>query len=147
MESSDQNPLSILTDEPWYKDGLRFHCTECGKCCTWPGVVWLTEGDIIDLSFHFSLSPEAFVEKYTKKIGTRYVLLQQSEDDHICIFLKNEKECSVYKSRPKQCRTFPWWKQNLQSETAWNKAATTCEGIDHPDAPLTSAEEIKKNLL
>ena len=104
------------------KTACIFHCTGCGKCCTWPGVVWLTEEDIIDLSAHFSLSPKAFVENYTKKIGDRYILLQESETDNACIFLKNEKECSVYKSRPKQCRTFPWWKPNLQSETAWKKS-------------------------
>ena len=22
------------TQEPWYKDGLRFKCTGCGDCCT-----------------------------------------------------------------------------------------------------------------
>ena len=31
----------------WYRDGLRFECTQCGKCCTGaPGYVWLTIPEI-----------------------------------------------------------------------------------------------------
>ncbi|MFM7740581.1 MAG: YkgJ family cysteine cluster protein, partial [Planctomycetota bacterium] len=28
--------------EPWYKDGLRFQCSQCGDCCTGgAGYVWV----------------------------------------------------------------------------------------------------------
>src|SRR5690606_15561824 len=42
---------SPLTENPptdrWYRDGLRFECTQCGNCCTgMPGHVWVDEADI-----------------------------------------------------------------------------------------------------
>ena len=24
---------NVVSEPPWYKDGLRFQCTECGKVC------------------------------------------------------------------------------------------------------------------
>ena len=33
--------MNAAPGEPWYRDGLRFQCTQCGNCCTGdPGVVW-----------------------------------------------------------------------------------------------------------
>jgi len=36
----------------------------------------------------------------------------------LTVFLK-DKQCTVYPVRPAQCRTFPWWKENLSSKEAW----------------------------
>lgn len=30
----------------WYKDGVRFKCTECGKCCKTRGDVWLNPDEV-----------------------------------------------------------------------------------------------------
>lgn len=35
-------------------------------------------------------------------------------------------------ARPTQCRTFPWWPQNLISDYDWQLAARECEGITLP---------------
>ena len=33
--------------KPWYADGLRFACTQCGNCCTGePGFVWVNDAEI-----------------------------------------------------------------------------------------------------
>jgi uncharacterized protein len=33
--------------EPWFKDGLHFTCTQCGKCCGGkPGYVWVNDEEI-----------------------------------------------------------------------------------------------------
>jgi Fe-S-cluster containining protein len=45
-----------------------------------------------------------------------------------CIFLKKNK-CSVYKARPTQCRTWPFWPENMSSKT-WNKEIVNfCPGV------------------
>lgn len=84
--------------------------------------------------------------------------LRQTPDDAQCIFLDGAK-CSIYKgtvmyvlqdimlrhdgirtdslfmcfamwiARPTQCRTFPWWPQNLISDYDWQLTARDCEGI------------------
>ena len=58
------------------------------------------------------------------------------------IFLK-DKKCQIYSVRPTQCRTFPWWPQNLKSEKEWQEAARYCEGI-HPEASLVPFETIEQ---
>lgn len=144
------NRFSNLTSngdlmDPWYKEGLRFKCTGCGECCTGaPGYVWVSPQEIEALAKSLSISPEEFIQKYTRRIGNRLSLIEDSRT-YDCVFLKG-KRCTVYETRPKQCRTFPWWPEHLKTKEHWKEAAHRCEGIDHPDAPLISLSEIKKQL-
>jgi Fe-S-cluster containining protein len=132
--------------EPWFANGLRFKCTGCGKCCTGPsGYVFLSESDLQNLADHFSLSPQEFAKKYTRLVDGGYALLDRPGSDH-CLFLE-DKKCTVYEARPVQCRTFPWWIQNLKEPEEWEEAATHCEGINHPDAPIVPAVEIQVQCL
>ncbi len=125
----------------WYEKGLSFKCTGCGKCCgKEPGFVWLTEEDIEKASTHLKLSKQDFLKKYTRFVHGRYSLIELSNYD--CVFLK-EKRCSIYLARPKQCRQFPFWNDNISSPKAWEEAAKHCEGINHKEAPLLSPAEIE----
>jgi Fe-S-cluster containining protein len=54
-----------------------------------------------------------------------------------------ENRCTIYTSRPKQCREFPFWNDNISSKEAWEEASIHCEGINHKDAPLLSPAEIE----
>ena len=37
--------------DPWYQQGLKFHCLGCGDCCTGePGYVWVTKAEIAALA-------------------------------------------------------------------------------------------------
>ncbi len=129
----------------WYQQGLSFSCTGCGKCCTGsPGVVWITEEEILTIGEFLKISPEDVKKKYIRKMGDRLALLEQppKNQEFDCIFLQ-EKKCTVYPVRPKQCQTFPWWKENLKSQTEWEEVSQMCEGINHIDAPLFSAAEIQ----
>jgi len=138
-----------MTDEPWYKKGLKFKCTECGQCCTGsPGTVWVDENEIQKMSEFLKITPVEFVKKYTRLIGSRLSLKERlgvKPGDYDCVFLK-DRRCQVYGSRPKQCRTFPWWPDNLNSKKDWNEVAKLCEGINHKDAPLISLETIQKAM-
>ncbi len=128
---------------PWYKEGLRFQCTECGQCCTGgPGYVWLKEEDILSISEQLGISPEEFVRDYTRSVFDRVALIEDPKS-YDCIFLEG-KRCKIYQGRPRQCRTFPWWPEYLSTKEAWNEAAQRCEGINHPDAPLIPFEKIEE---
>lgn len=130
---------------PWYKDGLKFECTGCGKCCTGaPGYVWVTEEEILAMAEDVALAPEEFVRRYVRLVGERLSLRETERGgEYDCIFLHGNK-CQVYDSRPSQCRTFPWWARNLESQDAWMASAQECEGINKADAPHFSCEEIEK---
>ncbi len=129
----------------WIKEeGLRFGCTQCGKCCTGePGYVWLDEADIENLSTELKLSRQEFLKRYTRFVDDHYALLEMPRTFD-CIFLEG-KQCRVYKARPKQCGTFPFWPENLATKEAWEGTAKRCEGINS-DAPLVSLKRIKQVL-
>jgi len=133
---------------PWFHQGLPFKCTGCGACCTGsPGYVWVTPEEIASIASHLQLSSQEFAKKYIRKVGDRFALIEKRKDSNTydCVFLKGKK-CEIYSTRPKQCQTFPWWKENLTSQEAWEEAAQSCEGINHPEAPTISLQEIEKNL-
>lgn len=137
--------LKVLNDDdPWYRDGLRFKCTGCGKCCTGsPGYTWVNEKEIESIAQYLKISIEEFGKRYLRKVINRYSLLEHSKT-YDCVFLK-DNQCQIYPVRPKQCRTFPWWPKNLKSLEDWKKAAKHCEGIN-PDAPLVPYAEIAEQL-
>jgi Fe-S-cluster containining protein len=144
MEKTNFSIEMGIHDEPWYKNGLRFQCTGCGKCCTGsPGYVWVTKEEMLSIAEFLDISIDLFVRKYVRQKDNRYSLIEKRHENFDCIFLK-EKKCLIYEVRPLQCRTFPWWKNNLQSEESWKNAAQSCEGINNK-APIVPYDTIEKN--
>lgn len=116
-------------EPPWYHEGLAFQCTRCGHCCTGaPGYVWVHEEEIERLRGHLGLSLEEFSRRYLRRVGPRLSLIEKP--DNACIFWDHQEGCTVYEARPEQCRTWPFWPHNLESERAWRKAGRHCPGID-----------------
>lgn len=139
-------PVDETTQEPWFKKGLKFQCTGCGKCCTGsPGYVFLSSTDIERFANHFQISPEEFTKQYTRFLDGQYALLDRP-GSYDCIFLKDNK-CSAYEGRPTQCRTFPWWLHNIRTSEEWEEAGKRCEGINHPEAPVVPSLHIEQQCL
>ena len=143
-----QNMNDTLIPEdypPWYKDGLHFQCTGCGKCCSGgPGYVWVTSKEIAAIAGFLNMSVDLFVRRYIRQKENRYALIERKMQNFDCVFLQ-DKKCLIYPVRPVQCKTFPWWKEQLRSKESWELAARYCEGIK-PQAPLVSYEQIQKCL-
>ena len=53
---------------------------------------------------------------------------------------KETRRCTVYDTRPRQCRTWPFWNSNLRSREAWDEAAEACPGCNKGD--LVPLEQI-----
>ena len=127
--------------EPWYNDGLVFGCTKCGKCCTGaPGYVWLTDEEVEVICKYLCISQEEFLRVYTRRVNGKLALVERKQNFD-CIFLKNKK-CLIYAVRPKQCKTYPFWKEIVQDKASWKLQAQFCEGINHPEGKLHSVQEI-----
>ena len=59
MPSTDPKSL-------WYRDGLRFECTQCGKCCTGaPGYVWVDDDEVEALSIRARNERKRFPRELT----------------------------------------------------------------------------------
>ena len=130
--------------EVWYKNGLRFGCTACGKCCRGgPGVVWVSEEECVAIASALGVCLEEFHSKYTRMLGERRALKEIGKEWD-CVLLKAQKQCIVYLERPRQCKSFPWWKGILASQEAWKETKKYCEGLDHPRGRLYTKEEIDR---
>jgi Fe-S-cluster containining protein len=143
------------TTQPWYSDGLRFTCSQCGNCCTGePGYVWISRKEIRRLADFLKITPEQVIEQYCRKIDGRYSLREHRNHrgEYDCIFLKEEQStvhrdgravvqtrriCTAYSVRPLQCRTWPFWTENLRSRQRWEQSSRRCPGMDTGDRLFT----------
>jgi len=129
--------------DAWYADGLSFECQQCGGCCGgFPGFVWVTDEEAAAIAEHLGIDVETFHEKYTKRVMSRRTLREVGNYD--CIMLKNGS-CSIYEVRPIQCRTFPFWDENLDERSDWDSAARHCPGMNK--GRRYSFEEIEQRRL
>ena len=119
---------------------FSFSCTKCGNCCKGVGSIYFSDTELNKIYKYLGLSREKDKEILYKK------LIQRKENSyHIhdinapCFFLKNNI-CSIYKVRPLQCKTFPFWPSVFQSpdDLQWYKKE--CPGI----STASSNSKIKK---
>ena len=129
-----------MSDERWYKDGLRFQCTQCGDCCTGaPGHVWVNQDEIEALARKLGVEVAQFERQYVRRVGVRRSLIEFSNGD--CVFFDGgTRKCTVYDARPRQCRTWPFWQSNVKSPEAWEQTCQVCPGSGQ--GPLVPLEQI-----
>jgi Fe-S-cluster containining protein len=139
--------LDVLEQrEPWYGEGLNFTCTQCGNCCTGgPGFVWISPVEIDRLAKFLGEPAERVVKRYTRRFGDRLSLKERKTTEGLydCIFLQHvpaeptaenpnpppKRICSIYSVRPLQCRTWPFWNENLASPENWERGKRRCPGM------------------
>ncbi len=84
-----------------------------------------------------------FAKQYCRLVEGE-ISLKEDPETFDCVFLRGKK-CLLYKSRPKQCRTFPFWRENVRTKEDWEETAQRCEGIND-EAPIIPLSTILKNL-
>jgi Fe-S-cluster containining protein len=119
---------------PWYVCGLQFECAGCGGCCAGPGegYIWVSRHEITLIAKHLGISEQELKQKYLRRVGWRTSIIEQAATKD-CIFLQKGPQgrgCAIYKVRPNQCRTWPFWKMNLANPDSWNGAAQKCPGMN-----------------
>ena len=130
-------------DKSLFKNGIRFKCEGSANCCVSRGshgYVFLSNNDLFRLAKNFKLSINDFKKKYCQT-SDGFIHLKEIRKNGECIFLENKK-CGVYTARPTQCRTWPFWPENMNSKI-WNKEVVNfCPGIGK--GKLISKEKINK---
>jgi len=129
-----------------YKNGIKFECQGSGQCCVSRnsyGFVYLSYIDIKRFSKYFKITQKKFKDKYCQITDGFIHLSEKSKLKGNCIFLKNKK-CSVYISRPSQCRTWPFWNDNMNAKV-WNQdISINCPGVNK--GKIIKKKEIDKFL-
>jgi Fe-S-cluster containining protein len=89
---------------------------------------------------HLDMLPDEFLKKYARRRRGWWSLREvQVDGAYDCVFLRRDEKtqralCGIYEVRPRQCRTWPFWPENLKSLKAWEKAAEGCPGMDNDGA-------------
>ncbi|HLJ92827.1 MAG TPA: YkgJ family cysteine cluster protein [Gemmataceae bacterium] len=129
--------------QPWYRAGLRFCCTRCGKCCTGaPGRVWVNDEEMAVIAEYQNEPLDQVVGLYTRVAERGRSLREKANGD--CIFYDPEKGCTIYPVRPRQCQTWPFWESNVATPQDWQRTCDVCPGSGQGE--LISAEEISRRL-
>jgi Fe-S-cluster containining protein len=132
--------MSRNEEDPWYREGLAFACTRCGACCTGaPGYVWVIPEEIGRLAEFRGEAVDDFSRKFVRRVGNRLSLIERPGGD--CIFWDKRAGCTVYEARPVQCRTWPFWPENIASPEAWEGVTAICPGSGR--GQIFSVEEIR----
>lgn len=128
---------------PWYRDGLRFECTQCGNCCTgMPGYVWVDESDIERIAEYLD-KPIGEIRLLRTRPAKGRISLNEYANGDCTFFDPATRRCGIYPVRPAQCRTWPFWQSNLTDEAAWVRAGRTCPGAGTGDLiPLEQIERL-----
>ncbi|HXY54438.1 MAG TPA: YkgJ family cysteine cluster protein [Nitrospirota bacterium] len=128
----------------FYRDGIKFECQGSGKCCITRGkyeYVYISFKDRKRLAAYLGISTDTFTSRYAQKTDGRYHIKNVEKD---CFFYQNNR-CTVYDARPWQCRTWPFWPENM-SRTVWEEeVASYCPGVGK--GRMYSAEEIEEILI
>lgn len=117
-------------EECFWKEGISFLCSQCSDCCRHePGHVFLYEEDIPHILDLLKMEKEVFFARYCRWVdlhdGFEYLSLNEKEN-YDCIFWNNG--CDIYRSRPLQCKSFPFWPLALESKQNWDVITSTCSG-------------------
>ena len=135
---------AVSKGKRFFANGIRFECQGEGRCCVSRGnygYVYLSFNDRRRLATHFGISAAEFTAKYTIKEDGLFQLKYHDKD---CPFL-SDNGCSVYEARPWQCRTWPFWPENMDSGVWEKEVATWCPGAGK--GRLYSAGEIEEILV
>lgn len=107
---------------------FHFDCHRCGNCCrVGHGHVWVEEDDLEQMAAAKQMTSEAFVERFVYAKDGRLSL--REEENGACSLLDGSNRCSIYESRPAQCRTFPYWPQLAREGPELDMASAYCPGI------------------
>ncbi len=136
-------------DGPWYRDGLRFECTECGHCCSGaPGYVWVNAEEIAAIARRLEITTEEMERRFVRKVGTRKTLIDLAERNWDCVFLDAKtRGCTIYEDRPRQCRTWPFWKSNVKTPEAWKQTCEVCPGSGQGNVVPLVEIELRLNVV
>ena len=98
------------------------------------------------------LGVDEFRRRYARQIDGRWTLEENCNErgEYDCVFLittpEGKRTCSSYSTRPLQCRTWPFWPENVRSKRNWRQVARTCPGVKDGlsgEGQLHSVEQIR----
>ena len=127
----------------WEKEPLRFECQpDCFKCCLKPGIIYFDSEDIRKAADYLGISPSELKKTFLTRDDGKWVL-EVGGDGTPCSFL-TDTGCGIHDGKPKQCQSYPFWRENMDSKSMWKLVGGFCPGID--TGPMIEIDTIKSFL-
>ena len=118
--------------EKFFENGLQFECTRCSNCCRHePGYVFLSEDDMRGIVNATGLVRTDVISTYCRRVdmGITTRISLKEKDNYDCVFWE-ESGCAIYRFRPLQCRSYPFWSAIVDTEESWERESRSCPGIN-----------------
>ena len=132
-------------------DTFKFHCDQCGKCCTHREDIILSPMDIFKMAKELKMTPVEFYHEYCVfNIGehTRMPIVRlasEGKDTH-CVLLKNHR-CSVHKVKPAVCALFPLGRYMSFEKDDYNAEAIDTSKVKYLLQPPECGDESETHTV
>ena len=134
-----------MYNEPWWSGGLHFSCLGCGRCCRGePGAIYYSKTEEMRMAYCLGISTGEFRRRYTTDRWRLPSIGEKARGGECLFYSPDTSRCTIYPTRPLQCRTWPFWPELLSSRDNWEKAARGCPGMNW--GKFHGAEEIETVL-
>jgi Fe-S-cluster containining protein len=102
--------------------------------------VYVSDADLTALAAELGQSEQEVEQQFCDhEDGWRFL----KRASGACVFLTEKGLCGVYKARPKQCGTWPYWEDNIATEKKWVDAVKSfCPGIGKGE--VTPADDVQR---
>ena len=102
-------------------------------------MVVVDDQEIEEIAEYLGKSSSQVRSDHVRPVGKGLSLTEHEDGD--CTFLDGKtRRCLIYPVRPRQCRSWPFWKSNLKSPAAWRETERVCPGAGIGE--LANLEEI-----
>ena len=105
-------------------------CKTCnGKCCRgFGGYIWVGLEELEKMAGTRKMDVTLFSKQYVRQVQGRLSLKERviNGEHYCCFFDLIDSQCTIYQSRPMQCRTFPFW---YQFKKAPHTLLAECPGV------------------
>jgi Fe-S-cluster containining protein len=125
---------------------IRFHCSGCGRCCLGHAdehYIELAPGEAEKIRQVLNIDKKSFKRDYLVSLDNKGKGIRINAQGR-CMLLDENNRCSVYPVRPRQCVTYPFWPELMQSPESWHAESVRCEGINQ--GAVVASAYIKKQL-
>ena len=132
-------------------DTFKFHCDQCGKCCTHREDIILSPMDIFKMAKELKMTPVEFYHEYCVfNIGehTRMPIVRlasEGKDTH-CVLLKNHR-CTVHKVKPAVCAMFPLGRYMSFEKDDYNAESIDTSKVKYLLQPLECGDESETHTV
>ena len=99
----------------------------------------MRKDEIPRIAQYLAMSPERFAAQHCRRVWTRVSLREMSNGE--CVMLTAEG-CRIYPVRPAQCRSWPFWRDKVDTPAHWERVKDRCPGAGR--GPLYTREEIER---